>query len=239
MPALSLPLAGEEREVPLYTGDDRQMREDMLACSRKGVAELITGGLSRPGKMPCYAWGISATRCRMGSILGQKEGNVCHPDVCYAKKRNYTRDSVQAKLEERYQGLFHPLWTPALASLIHRHCEKYFRLFDSGDLQGANMLKNVVRIARAVPDVIIWMPTRETATLRSVLREIGEFPTNFVPRVSSPQVNGKPLKGFAYTSNVVTAGASCIAQLQGNKCDGELGKCRACWEDEHVSYPLH
>lgn len=217
------------------------MREDMLACSRKGVAEALTGGLSRPGKMPCYAWGISATRCRMGSVLGQKEGNVCHPDVCYAKKRNYARETVQAKLEERYQLLFDErnLWTPAMASLIHRHCEKYFRLFDSGDVQGVNHLKNIVRIARAVPEVLIWMPTRETDVLRQVLREMGAFPTNFIPRVSSPQVDGKPMKGFRYTSNVVTGAASCIAQKQQNKCDGEAGSCRACWEDDHVSYPLH
>jgi hypothetical protein len=105
---LSLPVVHrpEEREVPLYTGDDAQMAADMLRLSRPGAAEAVTGGLSAPGKMPCLSWGISATSCRLGAILGQKEGNVCHEDVCYAKQRNYLRQNVQDKLEERYAGLF-------------------------------------------------------------------------------------------------------------------------------------
>jgi Gene product 88 len=217
------------------------MAADMLRLSRPGAAEAVTGGLSTPGKMPCYAIGLSASRCRMGSILGQKEGNVCHEDVCYAKGGNYARTKVQDKMELRYQGLFNIDWTPALASLIHRKAEQYFRLFDSGDLQSVNHLKNIARVAEAVPQVIIWMPTREIDILRKVLDEMGAFPSNLIPRVSATRVDGKAPKGWRYTSSVVSdpEEASCISQKQGGKCDGAIDNCRACWLADHVTYQLH
>ena len=137
---ISLPVLSDP-EVPLYTGHltgqlDRHLRE----VARNRLAETITGGLSKPGKMPCPAWGLPASRCRVGSSLEGTEGTVCHPDVCYAKKRNYLRQNVRDKLEERYQGLFHerdgvPLWTPSMIFLIDYFCDEYFRFFCSGDIQ--------------------------------------------------------------------------------------------------------
>jgi hypothetical protein len=41
------------------------------------MAEKIVGGFSYPSTMPCLAWGIPARRCRIGSVLAQKEGTVC------------------------------------------------------------------------------------------------------------------------------------------------------------------
>lgn len=55
---------------------------------------------------------------------GQVEGSVCHPSVCYAKKRNYARGTVQDKLEGRYEGLFHPLWTLAMIFLVDYLCDR-------------------------------------------------------------------------------------------------------------------
>jgi len=86
LPRLNLPLVGElqaeEPEVPLCTGD---FQADMLLVSRGKLADKITGGLSKPGKMPCYSWGLSAWPCRAGSRLRQQEGTFCLPNVCYAK----------------------------------------------------------------------------------------------------------------------------------------------------------
>jgi hypothetical protein len=172
-------------------------------------------------------------------VLAEQEGTVCQE--CYARKRNYARDSVQAKLEARYEGMFNELWTPSMIFLVRYFCDRYFRLFDSGDIQGLHHLKNIVTMAQHVPDVKTWLPTRETATVRAVLREIGEFPENLIVRVSANQIDGEPPDGFAYTSAVVTdpKSASCIAQRQHNRCDGEVASCRACWEEAHVTYPLH
>src|SRR4051812_44911773 len=109
------------------------MDRDLRIVGRHGRAEEITGGLSHTTKMPAPSWGISATRCQLGSLLAQKAGTTC--SKCYALKGRYKFSNVQRKLEQRYQGLFDPLWTPAMVYLIAWHCDRYFRFFDSGDLQ--------------------------------------------------------------------------------------------------------
>jgi hypothetical protein len=173
--------------VPLYTGD---LSRDLLIVSRHGVAEKVTGGLSSPGKMPCPAWGIS--------VLAKQPGTTC--SECYALKRNYRRETVQEKLKERYRGLFNLLWTLAMAFLIHHYCDRYFRFFESGDLQEVNHLKNIVTIAEAETDVKIWMPTREIETVRAVLKEIVEFPENLTVRVSASKIDGKPPRALPQPS---------------------------------------
>jgi Gene product 88 len=215
----------------------------MLRVSRGQLAEKITGGLSQPGKMPCYAWGISAFRCRVGSKLAEQEGTVC--SECYARKRNYLRQNVQDKLEERFQGLSHELWTPAMAFLIGYFSEGYFRMFDSGDFMSESHIKNTIQIAEALPEVKIWCPSREIQMIRSVLRERItanlSFPDNLILRISANLIDGKPPRGFPYTSAVVSdpEKATCVAQRQGNRCDGAICNCRACWHEPHVSYPWH
>src|SRR5262249_40071771 len=152
-------------------------------------AEKYSGGFSEPGKMPCISWGISAARCRIGSQLREVEGSVC--SECYATKRNYRRDSVQGRLEDRYAALMDSenLWTPAMIFMVNYFCDKYFRLFDSGDLQGANHLRNICTIAEHTPEVRIWLPTREIETVRAVLAE-RVFPENLIVRISNNMVDG-------------------------------------------------
>ena len=85
MPRLELPLAGQTPpEIPLYTGD---IDRDAWELLRGKLAEEITGGLSYPQKMDCPAWGISATRCRIGSVLAKQENTVCRS--CYAMKGTF------------------------------------------------------------------------------------------------------------------------------------------------------
>ena len=52
----------------------------MNAAQRK----LITGGLSKPSKMPGYAYNLPAIHCKTGSKLAQVPGTTCHG--CYALK---------------------------------------------------------------------------------------------------------------------------------------------------------
>jgi hypothetical protein len=218
LPVISPP----EPEVPRYAGN---MIEDLRVVARNRLAETITGGLSLTAKMPAPSWGIPAARCRVGSALADRPGTVCHH--CYARKGRYRFAAVQAKLDARYRGLFHPLWTPALAFLVSYYCDRYFRLFDSGDLQGVNHLRNIITITRHVPDVRFWLPTREFATVRACAADI---PPNLTVRVSAHQVDAPPPDWWPTTSTVVTAAdpgeGVCPALEQGNRC----GDCRACWD---------
>lgn len=107
MPRRPLPLAGQKEDsIPLYSGN---FDEDLKTVSRNRLAEQIIGGLSFTQKMPCPSIGVSAYRCKIGSVLAEQENSTC--SACYARKGRYVFDQVQKKLEQRYQGLFDPLWT--------------------------------------------------------------------------------------------------------------------------------
>lgn len=235
MPSLNVLTNAAEPEIPLYQGD---MAKDLLAVSRNRLAEEITGGLSFPSKMPCPAIGISAFRCKVGSVLAEKEGSVC--SECYARKGQFRFGNVQDKLERNYLGLFNPLWTPAMVFLVNYYCDRYFRWFHSGDLQGANHLRNIMRVATETPQVYHWLPTREA----KVVKAVGQFPPNLAVRVSAPLVDGPPPRGHELTSTVVSdavlpppGSEVCPSREQGGKC----GECRSCWDREvkNVAYMLH
>lgn len=227
---ISLPLVGG---VPLYRGD---VEADLRVVGRHRLAEEITGGLSFTSKMPCPSWGLSASRCRTGSKLAEEENTTC--SECYAMKGRYTFDAVQAKLEARYQGLFNPLWTPAMVFLIRWHADGYFRFFDSGDLQDENHLRNIITVAQHTPDVRHWLPTREYEIVRACKNEI---PENLLVRVSATRIDGQAPTWWPTTSTVVSdtepGEGVCGAQETGGRCE----TCRDCWESEvvNVAYRLH
>src|SRR4051794_23258430 len=103
-------------------------------------AEELGGKLSYPSKMDCPAWAISAFRCRIGSVLAQKENSTCRN--CYALKGTFRFKNVNAVLEENYRKLWNTAWTPAMVALIRWHATDRFRWFLAGDLQGKSHLLN-------------------------------------------------------------------------------------------------
>lgn len=230
---IGLPLARETPEIPLYTGD---MVADLQVVSRNKLAETITGGLSFPSKMPCPAWGISASRCRVGQVLARQPGTVC--SGCYAMAGTFTFPAVQRKLEARFAGLAHPLWTPAMVFLIRYLCDRHFRWFESGDLPGVIAFKNILTVCRHTRDVLHWLPTRESAVVRECADEI---PENLTVRVSANRIDAEPASWWPTTSTVVSTQEAgdgiCPAPENQNAC----GECRACWDREvpNVAYRLH
>jgi hypothetical protein len=58
----------------------------------KEQRKLITGGLSRPSKMPGYAYNLPAIHCKTGSKLAAIPGTTCHG--CYALKGRYRFPNV-------------------------------------------------------------------------------------------------------------------------------------------------
>jgi hypothetical protein len=207
--------------------------------------ETLTGGLSRPSKMPGFAYSISARRCILGSILAKKAGSVC--SSCYALKGRYVFPNVVQAMERRFQAMSDPNWIQYMTELIRLKYRKYkgkdrvFRWHDSGDLQSPEHLDKIVQIAKNLPDIKFWLPTRERKIIASwILLHPEGLPPNLVVRVSMQMVGQSALGGPQYfTQSTVGAdtGYLCPAPKQGNTC----GDCRACWDKSvpSVDYCKH
>ena len=194
----------------------------------------IVGGLSKPSKMPGWAYGLPAAECKTGSKLVKIPGSVC--SGCYALKGCYVFPVVQAAQYRRLEAIRSPLWVGAMALLINSKKSKEFRWHDSGDIQSLEHLQNIFRICRATPDTKHWLPTREAQILKRV--KVNEVPRNLVIRFSSHMVDQGPVSFWPWTSTVTTDGNhSCPAAKQDNKCLD----CRACWDRgiRNISYGKH
>lgn len=209
--------------------------------TRQSDAENIVGTLSKPSKMPGHAYSIPAKRCLTGSKLRPVAGSVCHK--CYAMKGRYPMGPVQNAMEKRFKSLNHPLWVGAMAYLIDRSGDRYFRWHDSGDLQSLQHLANIVAVANLLPHVHFWLPTREYNLVSEYIDKGGSFPPNLTVRLSSHMVDGptpEPLArrlGVQVSSVTSGPGFTCPSPTQGNKC----GSCRACWDKSvfNVTYKKH
>ena len=197
----------------------------------KKEAIEITGGLSKPSKMPGPAHNLPAARCITGAKLVKVPGSVCAG--CYALKGRYRFKNVQDALNRRLKALEDPRWVQAMVVLIKG--EKYFRWHDSGDLQSAWHLKQIFEVCNKTPETWHWMPTREAQLLK--LMDPDTIPKNLIIRMSSHMIDQKPVKFWPWTSTVSTGSFTCPASKQGNECKS----CRNCWNREvaNVSYPKH
>ena len=226
---------------PIHDGYANTMALNIRFASWKELDEL-TGGLSKPSKMPGFAYSISAKRCNVGAKLRKVAGSTCNK--CYALKGRYAFPNVAAAMERRYQAMRNnsTAWAAAMIVSIIKGQEKHFRWHDSGDLQGMNHLFAIVVIAEATPWVQHWLPTREYALVRQFLRQYHHFPDNLTVRVSAPMI-GAVASEWECSSSVdaertpLTAWVDCPASKQGNKCMD----CRACWDRsvEVVNYKKH
>ena len=140
----------------------------------KKEARKITGGLSKPSKMPGPAHNLPAQVCKTGAKLVKVPGSVCAG--CYALKGRYRFTNVQQALTRRLQALEDPRWVEAMVTLIKPH--KFFRWHDSGDLQSLEHLQNIFRICRATPETKHWIPTREAQFLKRL--KLKQVPRNLV-----------------------------------------------------------
>jgi hypothetical protein len=220
---------------------------DKLAHSMRNYTwaqlDALTGGLSKPSKMPCHSFSISAKRCKVGSALRNVKGSTCAS--CYALKGRYVFPNVEAAMERRWRAMMTDSneWTAAMVASIRKAKETHFRWHDSGDLQGINHLEIIDFIAHLTPNVMHWLPTREYALIREFKANGWGFSRNLTVRVSLPMIGS--LKGSeewsTYSSvDVVPADGTsneCPSSSQGNKCLD----CRACWDSSIrcISYMEH
>ena len=197
----------------------------------KKQAKEITGGLSKPSKMPGPCFNLPASRCITGAKLVKIPGSVCHG--CYALKGRYRFNNVQKALERRRQALTSPQWVEAMVVLVSGN--EFFRWHDSGDLQSLEHLKNIFEVCKRTPKTRHWLPTREAQILKQVTPE--EVPKNLIIRFSSHMIDQGPVKAWPWTSTVVTQDKTCPAAEQDNTC----GSCRACWNRDvkNIAYGKH
>ena len=197
----------------------------------KKEAKEITGGLSKPSKMPGPAYNLPATECKTGVKLQAVPGSVCAG--CYALKGRYRFSNVRQALARRLESLKHPRWVEAMIALIKD--EPHFRWHDSGDLQSVTHLSNILKVCSRTPETWHWLPTREAGLLK--VTNPAAIPTNLIIRMSSHMIDQQPVKFWPWTSTVSSGSFTCPASKQGNEC----GSCRNCWNREvpNVTYPKH
>jgi len=193
----------------------------------------ITGGLSKPSKMPGFSYNLPATKCITGAKLVKIPGSVC--SGCYALKGRYRFPNVKDAMQRRLEALDHPLWTQAMATSILETKSEFFRWHDSGDLQSLDHLLKIFWVCRLTPGVKHWLPTREAFIISRISEK--DVPKNLIIRLSAHKVDGKASTFWPWTSTVVTSEKTCPAAEQDNKCKD----CRACWDRNipNVAYGKH
>ena len=206
------------------------------------LAKEITGGLSKPSKMPGFAYSIPAQACNVGSRLRTVQGSIC--SKCYALKGRYVFGNVKKALQRRLASLIHSEWVEAMAFQINQASINVFRWHDSGDIQNLEHLEKIAEVCRLTPDVRHWLPTREYAIVTAYKEKHGSFPDNLNIRLSAYMVDGPLPEGAANRLGVTVSGVTsdpskvtCPAYKQGGVC----GSCRACWDKTQavVNYPRH
>jgi hypothetical protein len=199
----------------------------------KHQLKSITGGLSKPSKMPGFSYNLPATRCITGAKLVKIPGSVC--SGCYALKGRYRFPNVKDAMQRRLDSINHPLWIQAMATSIIETKTGFFRWHDSGDLQSLDHLKKIFEVCKLTPSIQHWLPTREASIISCI--QADEVPKNLIIRLSAHKVDGKASTFWPWTSTVVTSEKTCPAAEQENKCKD----CRACWDRTipNVAYGKH
>jgi hypothetical protein len=209
-----------------------------------GGPESGRSALGNASKMPGKTYGLPAAECITGTKLRAQPGSTC--EICYAFERGKYRYRTVIECQyRRLDSITRPLWAEALAELIRRSNETYFRLHDSGDIQSFEHLAAICKVARLCPDVSFWLPTREYRIVAAYRKSGKKIPANLVIRMSAHMLGGKaPRFGRPLTISTVSTDPAtypnayqCPAQYQDNSC----GDCRACWDPNvaHVNYHAH
>jgi hypothetical protein len=204
----------------------------------------IVGTLSDPSKMPCFSYSIPAKHCQTGSKLRLVKGSTCSD--CYAMKGRYPFPNVQNAMNTRFDSLGNlDLWEVVMIELIKETYsgnstsfdQKYFRWHDSGDLQSVPHLQAIANIAKALPDILFWLPTREYPMVSYYLKNNNK-PDNLTIRLSAHMIGkaiDRPMQGTTSSSVESGNGHICPASKQENTCRD----CRACWHVNNVDYVQH
>lgn len=216
----------------------------MSKTKRIEQIEEEIGSLSSPSKMPSHGYSISAYDCQTGQKLRELENSVCAG--CYAMKGRYSFKNVRTAHDKRKEAMLkNPNWVNLISELISlKETSGYFRWFDSGDLQSLENLERIALVAKNLPSIKFWLPTKEWGIVKEYKEKNGEFPENLNVRLSAYFIDSEVSeetrnKLNCVSSSVVTdeSKVTCPSSKQGNKCLD----CRACWDKNvsNVAYGKH
>ena len=200
-------------------------------------SKKIIISLSKPAKMPGYAYGLPAWECKTGAKLVKVPGSVCAG--CYALKGNYARyPEIKKSQYKRLASISKPEWVEAMAVVINSKAvaqHGYFRWHDAGDIQSPEHLQKIFEVCKLTPKVKHWMPTREAQFLKDI--DPAQVPSNLIIRMSSHMIDQGPVTFWPHTSTVGSSSRTCPAPDQAGKC----GDCRSCWSKDipNIEYGKH
>jgi hypothetical protein len=146
-------------------------------------------------------------------------------------------------MQRRFDKIGDASWIAAMTIAIGgTEASGFFRFFDSGDVQSVKMLEDIVQIAKNLPHIAFWLPTKELLIVSQYVKKNGAFPVNLTVRLSAFMLEGKAPIAIAEKYGVVASAVSkgeftCPSSNQGNKCL----TCRNCWDRNVavVTYKQH
>ena len=209
--------------------------------------------LSKPSKMPGHSFDLPAL-----SSCPSACGTIC--DGCYALRGNYRWPAVKLSQQARFKWTVETLkkdpvlWAAIVTYAIKESNDVYFRIHSSGDFFSPLYTKMWFLIAKELPNVKFWAPTKSwlkvTKELLPVvnsntkllywLRQLNSLP-NVTIRPSAINVGDSPplVKNLAGGSSVSCDSDifNCPSKNQNNQCLD----CRFCWDNknEKVNYKWH
>lgn len=197
--------------------------------------------INKVSKMPCYSFNHG--KCITGSKLRSNKNSVC--SNCYACKGFYVfhKDKHAAKtaILNDLASFEHDL----IADIRENEKSGYFRYHDKGDIVSIDHLHAICNIARSLPHIKFWLPTKEYSIVREYLKSGNKIPENLCIRLSKYLVNldkglDKVLNELPYSTvydKTIKPKYSFICKPVNSKC----GNCRACWNKEirNVTYIKH
>ncbi len=224
-----------------------------LPTCRFKVPGTTVALLTFTAKMPGASWSLPAGKSCPFAYFGKGAicGSVKHGhDGCYASKGMYMWPAVRRAQEARYAWVRECLKTdPGVETFVSTMVTAityytstdmpYFRVHDSGDLFSPKYTRAWLEIARRLPDVKFWFPTRSyRGPWLDVIRDLATLPNATVrPSALLFDTPAPAVDGLHAGTTATVHGFTCPASTTNNAC----GDCRACWNDKDlvVSYHKH
>ena len=187
-------------------------------------------------KTGCPSWAISQRSC-----VGAKGCGVCKK--CYGNKGRFGFSGVQNAMNNRLEWFNNTPRSEVIRTIVAeiRHFgSEYFRAHVTGDFQNARSIRIWIDIAKALPEVKFWFPTKayRVKRLLKALRDLNALPNVAVRPsgadfdVKAPKVDGLSAGATAYRHGGVPRGH--------RDCPGECEGCRLCWKKTgKVAYHYH